>query len=70
MEAICGGLEDGAAGAPRGVCLNPAQMQNDMVKKLLWTGLLAGVGALTTTVTYRIATEIWQRVFKEDPPID
>ena len=46
------------------------QMQNVLVKKLLWTGLLAGVGALSSTVTYRIATEIWQRVFKEDPPID
>ena len=46
------------------------QMPNVLVKKLLWTGLLAGVGALSSTVTYRIATEIWQRVFKEDPPID
>ncbi len=45
-------------------------MQNDVVKKLLWTGLLAGVGALTSTVTYRIATAIWVRVFNEDPPTD
>ena len=46
------------------------RMPNDVVKKLLWTGLLAGVGALSSTVTYRIATEIWIRVFKEDPPVD
>jgi hypothetical protein len=36
----------------------------------MWGGLLATVGALTTIVANRIATEIWQRVFKEDPPTD
>jgi hypothetical protein len=45
-------------------------MQNDVVKRLMWTGLLAGVGALSSIVANRIATEIWQRVFDEDPPID
>ena len=45
-------------------------MDNDIVKRLAWAGLLAGVGALTTIVANRIATEIWVRVFKEDPPID
>jgi hypothetical protein len=43
---------------------------NDVTKRLLWTGLLAGIGALSSTVTYRVAAEIWQRVFKEDPPVD
>ena len=50
--------------------LNPAAMQNDLTKRLMWTGLLAGVGALSSIVANRIATEIWQRVFKEDPPTD
>jgi hypothetical protein len=45
-------------------------MDNEIVKRLAWAGLLAGVGALTTIVANRIATEIWVRVFKEDPPID
>jgi hypothetical protein len=45
-------------------------MDNDMVKRLMWGGLLAGVGALTTIVANRIATAIWIRVFNEDPPID
>jgi hypothetical protein len=45
-------------------------MENELVKRLMWSGLLAGVGALTSIVANRIATEIWQRVFKEDPPID
>ena len=43
-------------------------MENDLVKRLVWSGLLAGVGALTTIVANRIATEIWMRVFHEDPP--
>ena len=45
-------------------------MDNEIVKPHKWGGLLAAVGALTTIVANRIATEIWQRVFKEDPPND
>jgi hypothetical protein len=43
-------------------------MQNDLVKRLAWTGLLAGVGALSSVVANRIATVIWTRVTGEDPP--
>ena len=43
-------------------------MENDLVKRLVWSGLLAGVGALTTILANRIATAIWIRVFDEDPP--
>jgi hypothetical protein len=43
-------------------------MSNDLTKRLLWSGLLAGVGALTTIVANRIATAIWVKVFDEDPP--
>ena len=43
-------------------------MESDLAKRLMWSGLLAGVGALTSLVANRIATEIWVRVFKEDPP--
>jgi len=50
--------------------LNPPGMQNDLTKRLMWTGLLAGVGALSSLVANKIATEIWVRVFDEDPPID
>jgi hypothetical protein len=45
-------------------------MGNDLTKRLMWSGLLAGVGALMTIAANRIAAEIWTRVFKEDPPID
>ena len=50
--------------------MNPADMENELVKRLMWSGLLAGVGALTSIVANRIAVEIWVRVFKEDPPVD
>ncbi|HKN93834.1 MAG TPA: hypothetical protein VJU60_05860 [Thermoleophilaceae bacterium] len=43
-------------------------MGNDMVKRLAWSGLLAGIGALTTVVANKIATAIWVRIFDEDPP--
>ena len=43
-------------------------MGNDLTKRLMWSGLLAGVGALTTIVANRIATAIWVKIFDEDPP--
>ena len=43
-------------------------MSNDLTKRLLWSGLLAGLGALTTIVANRIATAIWVKLFDEDPP--
>jgi hypothetical protein len=43
-------------------------MSNDLVKRLMWTGLLAGTGALATLVAQRVSVAIWHRVFNEDPP--
>jgi hypothetical protein len=34
----------------------------------MWSGLLAGVGALTSLVATRAAAVIWKKVFNEDPP--
>jgi hypothetical protein len=41
---------------------------NEIVRRLMWSGLLAGLGALATVVTTKVATLIWVRVFGEDPP--
>jgi hypothetical protein len=41
---------------------------NDMVKRLAWAGLVAGVGALASIATTRIAALIYRRIFGEDPP--
>jgi hypothetical protein len=43
-------------------------MENDMVKRLVWSGLLAGLGAIASVATTRIAAMIWRRAFGEDPP--
>jgi hypothetical protein len=43
-------------------------MDNDLVKRLAWSGLLAGVGALTSILANRIAVVIWRRVTGEEPP--
>jgi hypothetical protein len=43
-------------------------MDNDVVKRLLWAGLLAGLGALASVATTKTAAIIWRRAFGEDPP--
>jgi hypothetical protein len=43
-------------------------MENDIVRRLLWSGLVAGIGALATLAAQRVATVIWVRVFGEEPP--
>jgi hypothetical protein len=42
--------------------------ENEMVKRLVWSGLLAGLGALASVATTRLAAAIWRRAFGEDPP--
>jgi hypothetical protein len=42
--------------------------ENEIVKRLMWSGLLAGLGALASIATMRIATLIWYRLYDEDPP--
>jgi len=44
------------------------KLENDVAKRLVWSGLLAGVGAVASIVTTRVAALIYQRVFGEDPP--
>jgi len=39
-----------------------------MVKRLIWSGLLAGLGAVASIATTRLAALIWRRAFGEDPP--
>lgn len=43
-------------------------MDNDLTKRLVWSGLLAGVGALASIATTRLAAVIYRRIFGEDPP--
>jgi len=43
-------------------------MQSDLVKRLMWSGLLAGIGAVASIATQKLATVIWVRAFGEEPP--
>jgi hypothetical protein len=43
-------------------------MNNDLTKRLVWSGLLAGIGALASIATTRVAAVIYRRAFGEDPP--
>jgi hypothetical protein len=43
-------------------------MESDVVKRLMWSGLLAGLGALASIATMRVAAMIWRRAFGEEPP--
>jgi hypothetical protein len=43
-------------------------MSNELTKKLVWSGLLAGTGALASIVAARISAVIYRRIYDEDPP--
>jgi hypothetical protein len=42
--------------------------ESPLVKRLLWSGLLAGTGAVATLASTRVAALIWMRLFGEEPP--
>ncbi len=39
-----------------------------MVRRLLWSGMLAASSALASIAAARLAAIVWRRVFDEDPP--
>ena len=43
-------------------------MDNEIVRRLIWTGLIAATGALASIVATRAAAMIYVRIFNEDPP--
>ncbi len=43
-------------------------MDNNMFKRLMWSALLAGFGALSSIVAQRGAGVVWRRMFGEEPP--
>ena len=42
--------------------------ESPLVKRLIWSGLLAGTGAIASLVAARVASMIWTRLFDEEPP--
>jgi hypothetical protein len=43
-------------------------MDNEIVRRLMWAGLLAGTGALASVLAHRLSAALWYRVFDEEPP--
>jgi hypothetical protein len=43
-------------------------MENDMVKRLAWSGILAAFGALASIAAQRAAAVTFRRLFAEEPP--
>lgn len=43
-------------------------MENEIVRRLIWSGLLAATGAVASLLAHRASAVIWTRVFHEDPP--
>ena len=43
-------------------------MDNEIVRRLVWSGLLAATGALASIVAARASAIIYRRIFEVDPP--
>ncbi|HJZ38510.1 MAG TPA: hypothetical protein VJ204_19725 [Solirubrobacterales bacterium] len=43
-------------------------MENDLVKRLVYSGLLAATGALASIAAARVAALVFRRIYGEDPP--
>jgi hypothetical protein len=43
-------------------------MESTVVKRLVWSGMLAGLGALFSLLSTRTAAAVWRRIFDEEPP--
>jgi hypothetical protein len=44
------------------------RMENELVKRVMWSGLLTAVGAVASLITQRTAAYLWRRLFDEEPP--
>jgi hypothetical protein len=43
-------------------------VDNEIVRRIVWSGLLAATGALASVLAARVSAVIYRRVFDEDPP--
>jgi hypothetical protein len=43
-------------------------VDNELVKRLVWSGLLAATGALASIAASRAAAMVFRRIYNEDPP--
>ena len=43
-------------------------MNSEIVRRLIWAGMLAATGALATVAAHRVSEVLYRRVFNEEPP--
>jgi hypothetical protein len=43
-------------------------VDNEIVKRLVWSGMLAASSALASVLAARLSATLWRRLFDEDPP--
>jgi hypothetical protein len=43
-------------------------MENEMVRRLIWSGMLAASSALASIAAARLSAVLWRRLFDEEPP--
>jgi hypothetical protein len=43
-------------------------VDNEIVRRIVWSGLLAATGAVASIVAARVAGVVYRRLFDEDPP--
>ena len=43
-------------------------MDSDIIRRLIWAGMLAATGALATVAAHRFSGAVYRRLFNEEPP--
>jgi hypothetical protein len=43
-------------------------VDNELVRRLAWSGILAATGALASILATKLAALVYRRIFDEDPP--
>jgi hypothetical protein len=43
-------------------------VDNEIVRRLIWSGMLAASGAIASILAARLSAFLWRRLFDEDPP--
>jgi hypothetical protein len=43
-------------------------MDNEMVRKLIWSAMLAASGAIASIAATKASAILYRRIFEEDPP--
>jgi hypothetical protein len=43
-------------------------VDNEIVRRLVWSGILAATGALASIAATRVAALVYRRIYDEDPP--